>query len=715
MPVPLPTPVPAGRRTARWALPSLLFLSGTLPYLPLLGAELVGDGKALVEGHETLRTATRRPDRFLHLFQEDYWDGLAPPSGLYRPFTTGALGVLFAIAGETSWPYRLLALLLHGALVLGAWRLAATVLPPARAALAAAIFAVHPVHSEAVGDVANVGEMGAALLSFALLARVLRRSGAPPRGSLALDGLLFLAALLMKESAAATPLAVALAAFLPPPGDPRRRGRSLVLLALLAALLADLALRTAALGFLEPRYLSTNRIENPLIFEPPEVRVPTAARILVHGLGLLALPWRLSADYSLETFRLSRGPLEPAALASIALLLALLAAALLLRRLRPASSLFLLAGLASFAPTSNLLFPAGTIFAERHLLVPSLYLAVALLGLLPSRPAAWTLRALVGVLLAGFAARGAARALEWRSAAGLTEVTARRDSPRSVRLLYNLAAERAKAGDPSAAREALERSLSIFPAFYQARTRLGMVLLELGEEERAVRELRRALREGLASFPGASDLWSSAASRFTDTLARRLGRGAEAVAFWREILAEFPDSPDARIELAQALDLAGIPGAEAELREAARRRGGARILLAQRFSIEERYGEALALLGAPPPPGEGWNARAQVLFAEGQTLLTLARFGEAAATFRRCLGLASNPTIGAAARAGLALSRLEEAQASGASLVRAIAELEEAEVDPRLPEMHREHVREVLKETRGPGDAPPPPLPPRKP
>ena len=116
MPAPLPTPVPARWRTARWSLPSLLFLAGTLPYLPLLGSELVGDGKALVEGHETLRTATRGPDRFLRLFREDYWDGLAPPSGLYRPLTTGALGIVYSVAGDRAWPYRLLGLLLHGAL-----------------------------------------------------------------------------------------------------------------------------------------------------------------------------------------------------------------------------------------------------------------------------------------------------------------------------------------------------------------------------------------------------------------------------------------------------------------------------------------------------------------------------------------------------------------------------------------------------------------------
>ncbi len=713
MPAPLPTPVPARRRTARWALPSLLFLAGTLPYLPLLGAELVADGRALVEGHETLRTATRGPDRFLRLFREDYWDGIAPPSGLYRPLTTGALGIVFSVAGDRAWPYRLLGLLLHGALVLAAWRLAARALPPARAALAAAIYAVHPVHSEAVGDVANVGEMGAALLSLALLARVLGRSGAPPRGALAVDGLLFLASLLAKESAASTLLVVGLAAFLTPRGDPRRRGRFLVLLPLLAALLLDLALRTAALGFFWPRYLPTNRIENPLIFEPPEVRLPTAARILAHGLGLLVFPRRLSADYSLETFRLSAGPLDPGALACVALLLGLVAAAFLLRRPRPSSSLFLLASLASFAPTSNLLFPAGTIFAERHLLVPSLYLAIALLGLLPPGSLGRAWGCVAGVLLAGLAARTAARAWEWRSAARLTEVTARRDSPRSVRLLYNLAAERWKAGDRPAAVAPLERALEIYPAFYQARIRLGRYLLELGVEERGVRMLQEGLREGLASFPRYSASWSEAASTLTDALARRMGRGAEAVECWRAILAEFPDSPDARIELAAALDLARLPGAEAELREAARRRGGARIFLAQRLALEERHEEAIALLRSPPPPGEGWDARAQLLFSEGQALLTLARFGEAAAAFRRSLDLASNPSIGAAARAGLALSRFEEAQSAGAPLAGAIEALEEAAADPRLPEVHREHVREVLREARGGRGGPP--IPPRRP
>ncbi|HET6203970.1 MAG TPA: glycosyltransferase family 39 protein [Planctomycetota bacterium] len=694
MPTSPPTPVPARILAAPRALPFLLLLASALPYLPLLGGELVGDGRALVQGHETLRTATRGAGHFARLFAEDYWDGLAPASGLYRPVTTGLLGLVFTAAGERASVYRALAILFHGAVVLGAWRLARRLLPPARAAAAAALFAVHPVHSEAVGDVANLGEMLATLLSILVLERLLARKDGAPVGAPALDGALFLLGLLAKESAAALLLVAPLAlVLLPSSAPPRRILRAL--LPLLLAFLADLALRRAALGFLLPRYLPTNRIENPLIFEPAAVRLPTAARVLVHGLGLLVLPWHLSADHSLEDFRLSRSPLEPAVLGSAFVLAGMVVAGALLRRRSPGASLGFLGCLASFAPTSNLLFPAGTIFAERHLLLPSFFFAVATTALAPgSRRTARALVAGFGALLFLFGARTAARSLEWRSAAALTEVTARRDSPRSVRLRYNLAAERRKAGDLPGARDELERALSIYPDFYQARTSLGLVLLSLDDLEGGVRELRRALREWPASYPGAS--WKEGASALTHTLARRLGRGGEAVQYWRELASEHSASPDVRVELAYALDLGGLPGSEEQLRLAAERSTGARILFSQRLPPEE----AVRVLRAPLPPGTGWDAQAQLLFAEGQALHALDRFGEAEETFGRARSTASNRSIAAAAVAGIALTRLEEAKEKGAPLREAILEVEAAARDPKLPGPLREEVLRLLGEVR---------------
>ena len=95
-----------------------------------------------------------------------------PGLGLYRPLTTLGHRLAYAAFGMDPWPFHAINLLLHGfvsALVCAvALRFGASL---GAGTLAGMVFAVHPVHAEAVAWVTGRAEVQATL--FALLAVVL--------------------------------------------------------------------------------------------------------------------------------------------------------------------------------------------------------------------------------------------------------------------------------------------------------------------------------------------------------------------------------------------------------------------------------------------------------------------------------------------------------------------------------------------------------------
>lgn len=123
---------------------------------------------------------------------------------VYRPLTPIIWNFLWKVQGGSPFPFRLFSLLLHvvatGLVIL----LGHHLLKDKRAALmGAALFAVHPVHTEAIGGIVSQADMLSAILGLsAVLLLVQTVDG---RNSSAwrplLVGLLFLAACLAKESA----------------------------------------------------------------------------------------------------------------------------------------------------------------------------------------------------------------------------------------------------------------------------------------------------------------------------------------------------------------------------------------------------------------------------------------------------------------------------------------------------------------------------------
>ncbi|HKE26300.1 MAG TPA: hypothetical protein VKB88_28290 [Bryobacteraceae bacterium] len=351
------------------------------------------------------------------IFQHSYWWPRGA-SGLYRPLTTLSYLFNYAVLGDGSDAagYHWMNLLLHLASVVLVYALARKLLRDFAAAIwLAGLWAVHPVLTESVTNIVGRADLlaGAAVLGgFLLYLKSAEAAGV--RRVAWLAGLMAVTALgvFSKESAVLI-LAVILLYELCWWRD-RRVALILGCVAVLVPIQAMLYQRSLSLAADGPPDFPFT--DNPLVEAGFWQAKLTAVKVMAHYLGLTVWPLDLSADYSYNQIPLSTG--SAADWASCAVVAAAAAGVLvLLSRNRLVFFLAVFAFL-TFLPTSNLLFPFGTIMAERFLYLPLVgLLACLVLGVFAAGRrlrAPWLAPALLGVLLCGFAVRTWARNSDWR-------------------------------------------------------------------------------------------------------------------------------------------------------------------------------------------------------------------------------------------------------------------------------------------------------------
>lgn len=428
-------------------------------------------------------------------FTTDFWHGTRHEgSSLYRPVTVLSLAWNARLAGSREG-FRAVNLVLHLLATAAVfWALAGILRDTRAAAVSAAIFSVHPLGSEAVFWAVGRAEILAALFGLASLRLLLdfERSRQSVHYALSLSA--FALALFSKESAASWLLLLPAAWGL----LTERRGgvpRGARLFAGYAAVCAVfVALRVSAVGWGVP---PPHFVDNPLVRVDASTRVANALLLLANYGGLFLWPANLSLERGFDEIAVR--PLLPwAGPAAVALLAGWVAAIVLaVRRGRRALAflLFFLGG--SFAVTSNLLFPIGTIFAERLAYLP-LVAASALLGLAAARlaTAPRSLLVLALVLALPLAVRTRMRGEDARDLAALHEATAAA-SPRSIKALYNVGRTRFRTGRVAEAVAPLERAVAIWPDYAAAWALLAEVHAASGRKDESAEAARRA-REAAA-------------------------------------------------------------------------------------------------------------------------------------------------------------------------------------------------------------------------
>jgi tetratricopeptide (TPR) repeat protein len=295
---------------------------------------------------------------------------------VYRP--VGTLSYLFnyAVLGNGPHPegYHWINLLLHLGNVLLVYALARRLLPGFwPPVFVAALWAVHPILSESVTNIIGRTDLlaGMALLSGLLFHLKSTEAPGPRRWMwlLALMAVTFVG-VFSKENAVVIPGVIVLYGLV---WRKNLRGMLLGCAAVSLPLLVMWYARSVVLAGTAASQVPF--VDNPLVAADFWTARLTALKVLARYVGLLVWPANLSADYSYAEIPLARGALSDWT-AWIALA-CVVAAVVIFRRHR---AIVFMAGFAALTllPTSNLLFPIGTIMAERFLYLPAIAAAVCI-------------------------------------------------------------------------------------------------------------------------------------------------------------------------------------------------------------------------------------------------------------------------------------------------------------------------------------------------
>jgi Tfp pilus assembly protein PilF len=285
----------------------------------------------------------------------------------------------------------------------------------------------------------------------------------------------------------------------------------------------------------------------------------TQFRVIVTYLRLFILPVRQNVDYDYPVFTTF---FTPPVFLSLALLIVLFALAIYLYRAgspdagrpsRPRPELRLVAfGIFWFFLTLSVesgLVPIADVIFEHRLYLPSVgvAMAAAIAVLLAAQKSSAVLRGRIPLLAVAAAILGLTvatwqRNQVWDSSDSLWEDTVRK-SPRKARPWYNLGTYQMGLGQLEEARRSLSQSVVNDPDFADAWHNLGLAHLMAGRYQQALNPLQTALRLEPGLDNAVVNL--SIALIFTQ-------RPAEAVARLEPLRAKLPERPDVRYNLGLA-------------------------------------------------------------------------------------------------------------------------------------------------------------------
>jgi tetratricopeptide (TPR) repeat protein len=440
-------------------------------------------------------------ERIPQLFGESVWEGVAGNRRLYRPLSMATLSVDRSVFGGRPRGYHATSVLLHVAATLVLFGLLCAMgagLAPAF--LAALVFGVHPIHTEAVDVAFNRSEILACLGVLAALWWLWRWIGSRPAVAWTGAAAFYFLALLSRESAATLPALAALCLGLLGPGDDRGRARRWVaLVALVVPLAVYLGLRQWALGDAAGGVLQSVGSQGIGGAGAPLDRLSLVAATVRDYWRMLFWPWPLRASY--EDY-VVKGVAWAVAVHAL-----LIGAAIALYKRFPAAA----AGIAFFYVAllpSTRLFADPAVLAERFVYLPSAGLAITLafgLAALMRRVEPHVPVAAVGAVVLIFGALTWHRNAAWHSRAALWEAEARA-SQDDWRVLLNLAQVRLHQQRYVEALDLCDRGVRIAPGRTAFHTNRALALMSLRRYREAEAAFAAAVRDG-----GDPAVWSNLA------------------------------------------------------------------------------------------------------------------------------------------------------------------------------------------------------------
>jgi Tfp pilus assembly protein PilF len=601
-------------------------------YANSLGGALLYDDVNAIRNNALVRTGD-----VVGILGTPSWWGEGP-NLLWRPLTTLTFALDHALHGLEPFGYHLVNVVLHAAVTVLVLSVLAAVPVALRTAVAAALlFAVHPIHTEAVASVVGRAELLAAAGFF--LAWRFWLAGDAAAGSrkrwawTVAAAVAYFLAMCGKEIAVALPAVLVFADLLRRQESSwsafvRRAPRHA---ALVAVTVGFVVLRSTIIGQVTP---TAELLDNPLVALPLVSRLLTAIEVIGLYALRLAFPLWLSADYSFDQVRTVTTPFDGGFLGGLAVLVGTVVVGWWTWRRRPAVALGLgVLGL-TFGVVSNLFFLIGTIMGERLVYLPSVGFCLALAGGLAALggeregaatgvPGRWSpvfVAPLAAIVLL-YGARTVARNVVWREPIGFYEAMVA-DAPRSARSHRELGTVLGEIGRFDEMHRAFERSLAIKPEDPNTLYNYGNALSIEQRYDAAADAYRRAIAVNPLFVQAFENLGNAESMR---------GDQQAALAALRRALELTPDSPYLLMNIANTHFRAGsVAEARATYEQALARAPAASDILVNYGAFLYTQGDFAAAAGVlervPPPP----PPRALVALAESYRML--GRMAEAQAT-----------------------------------------------------------------------------------
>tara|TARA_Y100001960_G_C14739503_1_gene862171 strand:+ start:424 stop:2169 length:1746 start_codon:yes stop_codon:yes gene_type:complete len=432
----------------------------------------------------------------VEFFVSDYWSGFEDRrSGLYRPLTLLTFAIEYKFFGSTAFGYHLTNLILHVVVSLLVVIVFRGLVDAPTAILAGLFFAVHPIHTEAVSAIAGRADLLATL--FVLSSVGVSRHGYDKSAKFWQPTALFFAlALLSKESAVVLPALLFCRDW-----NRRRVGWPwpwYEYAGMSAVLLVYIAIRVSVVDGLAIR--SIDPLDNPLVELESAARIFNAVLITSKYIGLIILPYKLSADYSYNSIPL----VDISPIIGWAIIASLGIAIVWMVRVyvsTPRVWMFTVLWMGiSFSVVSNAVVPIGTIMAERLVYLPSVGFALLVGSALrhnvlgcdhqPIRKC-WLLTLVITLIVSGLLL-SARRNEVWKDNFTLFSATIA-SYPENAKARNGLGTEFKKRGKKLQAEKEFRRAIEIRPDMRTAHYMLGKLQYESGDFRQALESYQMAL------------------------------------------------------------------------------------------------------------------------------------------------------------------------------------------------------------------------------
>ncbi len=512
----------------KYAVCLILAVVAAVPYLSSLKGEFVFDDIPLLQADPFYQA----DHSFLDCWKRDYW--MEPMAqGLYRPLTTFSYWLNFKICGLYSPAFRTVNLLLNIFAVIIVFFLALNLKTGRKAAfLCAAVFALHPLHTEAVIPAFGRGEVLCGLFIFlGLLFHI--KSVKKPFMSV-LTAICFILACWSKEHGVTLlPLCVLYDIY-----SGRLKMEKVSFLSnmkfygfYIAAVAVVVTTRYAAMGTVLPAMTRFDSFfDNQLALCSYPVRVLSAINIQGYALLLFIWPKTLSHDYSFAQMLPLKSAIDPIGLLGAAVVISLpFMLAWIFPRSRKQIIFLSIAYLICILPAANIITPTGTIFAERLYYIPSLWLCM-LLACIVVRYSYGIDKGLVPILvlsiilvLAALGLRTFVRSFDWQNQLSIS-LAGVETSPKSAKTWNNLAVQYAHEEKLDDAIKFCGEAIKIYPSFKMAYINRGFYFIKKGDLRSAEKDLHKVIELGTENTEVYNKLGAILAN---------LGREEEAMKYWK--------------------------------------------------------------------------------------------------------------------------------------------------------------------------------------